>query len=300
MSSKDDKNAKDDKGGVITHNIQVSASDKEKALQQTKDVLIGDKAKLEQELATIKEKYGKEVTDLKKELDSATTDLTDVTKQRDDYSQKFTVLAMKRYEGEKSAILESAKGVLSAEKIKEIETQIDSPEKLDKMKWFVTNLIEQLQKGKKADGSSGAPPPPPDRDKKGAGGTGNATLDNANVSDSTDLTKKQFNSPKEMIDYLYDQVARGKTISRQVSDGKGGFRTVEERVGPNLEAEKQLNEIWKRYFKSEQSISSGKRTYVMCTQCKGMYDKNLGTCPLCGISLTVGPESDSAGIKEIK
>ena len=101
-----------------------------------------------------------------------------------------------------------------------------------------------------------------------------------------------------MIDYVYDQAARGKTVTRRVSDGKGGTTTVEERIGKNVEAENVLDQLWMQYAKSEQAISGGKTVYTMCFKCKGLYDKSLGVCPICGISLLKGPDTDEHNIKE--
>ena len=198
MSQSEKKDDNKDAGGVIKHEISVSTSDREKELGKTKDTLIGDKAKLELQLQEIKDKYNSEVDNLKTELGKATEDLGAITLERDDYSQKFTVLAMKRYEAEKQALIDMAKDAVSEEKLNEIKAQIDSPEKLDKMKWFVTNLVEQLNAGRNAAlKDTNKSKAPPDPDNKGAGGTGNVTLSRDDTITSNDLMKKQFSSKRK-------------------------------------------------------------------------------------------------------
>ena len=290
-------------GKEIVHKIDISASKREKELEQAKDSILIEKAKLEQELERLKEQYDGEVRKLKEEYEKISKDFEDVAKQRDEYAQKFTALAMKRFEGEKKAIFERAqKAGLPPEKIKEMEEKITNPEELDRWKYTLDTMIEYLSKGKEAyEKEENNPPPPPSPEQKGAGGAGKATLPQSSTSGfEGDLMKKVFNSPKEMIDYLYMRVAKGKTVTRQVSDGKGGFKTVEERVGPDVEAEKVLNELWRKYIQSEKASGSGRKTYVMCPRCKGMYDSNYGTCPLCGVPLTVGPDAEPSGIQELK
>jgi hypothetical protein len=295
MSAEEDK-SKESK--TITHKMEISTSEKEREISKQKDDILEQKAKLEKELEFIKNQYNSAVTDLEK----ANKDVELTAKERDDLKSKYTEIAMTRYNAEKDALITQAKNVLPAEKITEMEKQIDSPEKLDKMKWMVTSLVEQLAEGKKAhqETQENKTPLPPNPENKGAGGSGNATMEQPKTFISTDdFMKKPFNSKKELVDYLYDLVERGEVVERTISDGKGGTRTVEERVGPNVKAEQALVELWKKHFNSEKNAASGKKTFVMCPSCKGLYDANSGTCPLCKVSLTKGPNIDEHNIRVI-
>lgn len=274
--------------------FQVSTSDREKELTKEKETLIMEKAKLEKELNGIKKNYDDKVAELAK----ATEDLDDTAKKRDDYAQKFTELAMKRYEAEKKAILGRAKDVLDDETFKDMETKIDSPEKLDQMRYTLDTIVSQLEKkGQSTEGEESKPPETPptptaNPSEKGSGGIGSATIKEKPTGTSSDLLKREFANPKEMIDYLYDRVARGKTVARTVKDPKTGKTiTVEDRTGPDVEAEKIVNELWLKFRETQKGISASHNTYTMCWKCKGMYDVGLGTCPLCGVSLTSGPVS---------
>lgn len=277
---------------VVKHKIEVSTSDREKELGKAKDELLTEKAKLEKELADIKTNYEKKVDELKK----ATEDVDDIAKQRDDLASKYTAIAMKRFEEERKALLDRAKTVVGDELLKDMEEKTKTPEEFDKMKWHVESLLSQLEKAK----GSPVEKTPPNPEKKGSGGSGSVEITTPELNENSEIKKKQFNSPKEMIDYLYDRIARGQTVSREIINKDGGKTLVEERVGPDEEAENVIKELWKRYFQSEKNLSAGRSTWVMCWKCKGMFDAGLGTCPLCKVPLQKGPDVDKYGIKAVR
>jgi len=278
--------------GQITHKIEVSTSEKEKELGKEKDTLLAEKAKLEAELARVKTEYTTKVDDLKK----ATEDLDMTAKERDDLAQKFTTLAMKRFDEEKKVLLDRTKEVIKDDaKIKEIEEKVKSPEELERWRWSLTQLLTGLEASKttsKPPETTSATP-----ENKGSGGTGNVPLESGEGTVEGDLKKMKFNTPKEMIDYLYDRALRGKTVMKEVKQPDGSIKTVVERVGRDEEAEKYIDQIWKKLVESDAAERRIQATYVLCLQCKGMYDRTLGTCPVCGIPLATGPESDKYGIR---
>ncbi len=285
--------------GVIKHRFEVSTSEREKELQKSKEVLIKEKATLEAKFEEIQRKYNEGAEELKK----ATEDLKLTAEQRDDLAQKWSALSIKKFEEERKVLIDKAKEAINNEElIKEIEDKVKTPEDLDMWRFSLETLLKQIeerQKSVKAKEKEGVEPtgPPATPENKGSGGEGSATLEsNSTNAEEDDLMKRKFKNPKELVDYLYDRIARGKTVTREVLQG-GKKTIVEERIGPDLEAEQIINELWKKYALDERASAAGKRTYVTCWQCQGMYDIAQGTCPICKISLVEGPKTDKHGIR---